>query len=754
MMTESKEVESRRITAKAFVAGLLLVAAITLYYGILIGGTAEHRFNPPYSDWAAKVMESNVPTVTLQDRFVLRNAQGVPLTMGLFIIINILSAYILKMQGRRGISPSILTILAMVTASFIYNINNGTGLWWNNSTGWNVIGLSLYYFRATPDLWALVPPLLAPNDPAVYDAVVPVSTWTIHPAFYPAIFWNILLFGSQTIMFVCLSMILKVLWFDVESVPTIWTEVQVQSIRLVSGTEESSGDTTGTRKWFLVGFLVQAVLIVLTYSYGVINDILNGPQSTMVTDYQGYLLNTNIQLAPVVDYATYGVLPWVSLIASFHPYQIGFSYMLPLDILYSTLLGYLVFRLVIPVTFTSIGILPPFLGDRTRNVQARLMSDRFVGAQWATGLYSAVSLGLLVALALYPFIRYRGRIRPMLSALYSTVDKSVEDLSPIRLRYVWVGLFGCLIIWLGCWAATGADMAVVTIAVLLQTLMVIGATRAGMYTAGVNFFNEMISGGDNFRPPFYMPGHLAASFISPNPTPSPGSVATWYAAIAPQRYIGWMNTQSLVLGHSLYSFKIGEEFRIRRKHTGMALLLAFATIAVFSTIAYVLQAHVWPWRAGGPLGQICDISERTTISSLLTNFRRGSWYTISDPVPALVSMGAAGLVQYFAYAALGFALVPLMLFVRSRVPQFRLLPEGLALGAFLSGESWVIPVFFVGMVLRLITYKAGLISAYRSKLQPLCMGLIVGFFVPIAILQLIQMFYNIPANWFWKLAQA
>jgi len=755
IMAQSKEVEYKGLSPKVFVAGLLLVTAVTLYYGILVGGTAEHRFNPPYSDWAAKVMQNNVPTVTLQDRFVVRNAQAFPLTMGLFIIINILSAYILKVQGRKGISPSILTILAMVSASFIFNINNGTGLWWNNCTGWNVIGLSMYYQRGAPELWALVPPLMAPNDPAAYEAIVPVSTWAIHPAFYSTIAWNILLFSSQTMVFVCLSMILKVLWFDVESIPTVWTDVQIQSIRLVSeASPETGSETSRSRKWFIVGFLLQAILTLLTYSYGVINDVLNGPQAAFMTDYQGYLLNTNIQLAPVQDFATLGVLPWVSLFISLHPYQIGFAYMLPLDILYSALLGYLIFRLVIPVAFTSAGFLPPFLGDRTRNIQARLMADRFVGAPWATGLYSATSLGLLAALALYPFIRYRERILPMLKAMYSKVDKSLEDLSPMPLRFVWVGLFGSLMVWLGCWAAVGANMTVVTITIIVQGLMVIGATRAGMYTAGVNFFNEMISGGDNFRPPFYMPGHLAASYLAPNPTPSPGSVATWYATIAPQRYIGWMNTQSLVLGHSLYSLKIGEEFKIKRRDNGLALVLAFTAITVFSTIAYVLQAHVWPWKLGGPLGQICDVSERDTLSSLLTNFRRGSWYGISDPVPTLLGIGSAGIIQYLVYVALGFALVPLMLLVRSRVPQFRLLPEGIALGAFLTGESWAIPVFFVGMVLRVITYKAGLVSAYRSKLQPLCMGLIVGFFVPMSILHLVQMFYNIPANWFWKLSRA
>ncbi len=752
-MGESEVIVKKGLTLPVLIAGVLLCALFSIYFQIVLNMVGGGYSTSGYSDIAMKVMTHRaVDNVAGVDRFVVRNSQAWPLAMGLFIIVNIVAAYIVKAQGRKGTSPGILILLAMLSASLIVNINNGNAL---NQTQWNhgnQLGARLYEREATAEEWALVPSLMAVTDVAVWESIMPVSTWTLPGAFYPVIAWNILLYGSMTMFFIFLSMILKVLWFDVEAIPPLWAEVQKQSLVLVNETVQGGvAGASGRKNWFLVGILVQAAITLLFSSGGVIDDIVNGPSEPMDWSLQGLLIGTDIQAPYISDIAQLAILPWVALFVSLQPFQIAFSYLIPLDILYSALLGWAIFKFVIPVSFTSMGLLGPFTGDRTRNVHRVLIRDQFVGADWAAGLGSGISLGMIVGLAIYPLIRYRARVIPMLQSLTGGGDKSLEQLSPLPLRIVWLGMIGCAVIFLGCWAAVGANMSVIIVTMLLNMLLTIGATRAGLYTAGTNFINEFTSGGDNYRAPYVMPGHLSLNYIAPNPTATSGNAATWFAVGRVQGFMGQMNTQSQVLAHSLYSYKISEGFNINLKNTGIALILGFGAAIVAGVVGWQLKYAVLPFIRGGPLG---DATWLDRVNRLVDNFGQGLWYSAARrPMPTLLALGDAGLPQYVGYCVVGFVLVPLMLLVRKAVPQFRMLPEGLVFGAFLSGESYVIPAFFVGMVVRVITYKTGQVKAHNEVIQPLCMGLIVGYFIPIAILISIQMFYNIPAWQLWRLSQ-
>ncbi|MFB0522215.1 MAG: hypothetical protein ACETV1_00460, partial [Candidatus Bathyarchaeia archaeon] len=236
-MGESEVPMKKGLTLPVLIAGLVLTVLFSVYFQIVLNDMGGYGSGNTYVDLGMRIMSHRgVETVAGSDRFIVRNSQSWPLTMGLFIMVNIISAYVIKARGGKGASPQILILLAMLSASLLITINNGNGLeqtQWNHG---NWLGARLYERGGTAEEWALVPSLMAVTDTTAWAAVMPASTWVLPGAFYPVIVWNVMLYGSMTLFFLFLSMILKVLWFDVEAIPPLWAEVQKQSLILVNDT--------------------------------------------------------------------------------------------------------------------------------------------------------------------------------------------------------------------------------------------------------------------------------------------------------------------------------------------------------------------------------------------------------------------------------------------------------------------------------------------------------------------------------------
>lgn len=759
----SEVLERKGLTFRVLIVGLAIVAITTAYFNLFLrSGTGGVPWGPEY---ALDFLRHKIPGIN-SDHTILRNSTSWPITLGFFMTINILGAYLMKLtKGKRVISIELIVLSTMIATSFFYFWPNGPNCeWGRDASSWGGVatGLSLYQGNAEPEVWAILPNIICPNDPAVYEAIVPTAYgWTIHPAFYPSIVWSILFWGSNTFFFVFLAMICKVLWFDVESISPTWVEIQHQSLVLVTGESSersgSSGRVSGRLAWFLIGFLISAVFTILEYGYTLVADISD--VTTMVSYARnGYLLGTDIVIAPMTDASMLGIIPWVPLFLSFLPYQIGFAFVLPLDLLYSVAVGYLIFNMVIPVSLTSAGILPPYEpGLDFRSVAGRFMGDAFVGADgvnaWTNGLYTCTIQGLLIGLMIYPFIRYRKRTIPLFKALYKKADESLEALSPIPLRYVWIGLIMSAIIWFGCWAATGAYMPVVIASLLVQTLMIGGSVRAGMYMAGINFMNDFTA--DCWYPAFWrVPSAYITLNAAPTPAANTGTWATFMATLRVQAFMGWITNQSQNMAWSLYTIKLGERLKVRRKDIGLALILSFIVIFLFAAPFYALRFHAFPW---GPEG-IGEAGDKyvvwDTFADPAANFEQGLWYGAPGIVEENFAMlGVMGGVQYMGYVALGFALVPLLMYLRRRISWFRILPEGIFLGAII-GYSYVIGPMILALVLKWVIFKAGLVDAYNEKLQPASMGLVMGFFIPWVIMFMVIAFYTSPATILWKLSQA
>ena len=744
------EVVKRRVSPAVLAAGLLMAIIITGYFHLIA--------YPMSGEFIVNVLVyANIPGVNRNDRRFIRNETDWIISIGFFMTVNLLWAYLMKRLGKRAISPEVIVLTTMISASLAINCAHGPneGYWQN--WGYNVFGCSLYWYEADPEIWALLPPLVDVNDPSVWEAILPVSTWSIHPAFYLPIAWNILHYTSQTLLFVLLAMLLKMIWFDVENIPAIYVEIQTQAIQLVassSSTSESEKGKSVSLRWFLIGFLIQGVYMLLAHTYGVIAACMDPTVSQTFRDYNGYLWNTGIQIAPVYDFTLNALLPWVPLCVSFLPYQLGFGYLLPLDVSISCVLGYAIFMALIPIAFTYLGIFPSFsLGTIVTDAYKRMVYEKYTDGEWFRGLYTWLPLGMMVAIALYPFLRYRERTKRLIRTIYS-VDEELENLSPLPLRLIWMGIIVSAIIWFSTWIAIGAAPQVTFVSLLINSLVVIASTRVILYTGGAHCLNGIVGSGTYMaRGPWAAPGSFALYYLAPTPTPTSSSWAT--SMVGEGRIFRfWVDRQVHNSTFALYSLKIGENLKVRRRDMAIALLLTFALVMISRTPFYVLRYHIWPWTPGSPLGTLAHSGiYKKMFVGVYKSANAGDWPSeiMKSCYRDLFELdhAAANIVLYFTVGVLA---VVGMQFLRERYPRVRLLPEGILVGIFM-GNSYVIPAILLGAILKMVTFQAGLIKTYREKFAPLCWGLVLGYFIPAAILSFLILFYSFPVNWLWRLSQ-
>jgi hypothetical protein len=178
-MGESEVTVKKGLTLTVLIAGLLLTALFSIYFQLVLNAVGSYS-SGGYSDYGMRIMTHWVDTVAGIDRMIVRDSASWPLTMGLFIMVNIIAAYMIKAKGGKGASPQILILLAMLSASLLVNFNNGNGLNWSQWNHGNQLGARLYERGATAEEWALVPSLMAVTDTSVWEAVMPASTCLVH----------------------------------------------------------------------------------------------------------------------------------------------------------------------------------------------------------------------------------------------------------------------------------------------------------------------------------------------------------------------------------------------------------------------------------------------------------------------------------------------------------------------------------------------------------------------------------------------
>jgi len=595
------------------------------------------------------------------------------------------------------------------------------------------------------NFWSWVPDILGPKDVDWWRArVLPsaaggsgVVDWG---ALMPTIVWfTLFLVGMVgTIGFTVL--LLRRVYVDVEALqfPTMDMAGDV-----VEMTQPGSKATKFfTNPFFLIGFLVQAIwYLAVTVPY--LLPLLRTSSATWDTTV-GLIPGTTWYAWPVWrhEWISTSALPWVYMLVSLVPWQVGWGLMLSTEALIGVVGGWLVFWFIWPLASSAAGLLPTY-------TPRGLGYDVWYTLWRPNKTYNAnlitVAIGFIVGLAVIPLWRNRSTLMPILK-LWKEPAPEVDPARPIPYRMVWFGLIGCVVLTLAMGAVAQVMPLPLLVSLIVMTFVAVGLLRIYAETGGLwGVFDTM-----NYHP---MPAALATALVMATLFKdvmwSHGADPTFSMAVTVAFLVPCLVSGGLYkIFHagaitSMGSFKLGSMTRTDSKDVAKSVAIALGLGIAVATIMYYVWMHFvgvstkWGYFKGAD-------SAASWYASYSWLFAKGD--AAGEWIGNIASVGGVPPpgVDYVVKFIIGFAVTIIVVFMRGRFTWFKISAAGIALGCMFGREIW--SPFLVALVIKYLTTTLGGVKLYTEKLRPLSVGFIAGYCAMFAIvhpsIHLVSAFLN------------
>jgi hypothetical protein len=605
--------------------------------------------------------------------------------------------------------------------------------------------------------WSYVPSIFGPQDPAWWRAGIlqrPLGSGVVDwGPLTPTIVWFYLFLAGLVGIIGFTALLVRRVFVDVEA-------LQFPTVDMTNGVVEMTqpGSKVAkffTNKWFLIGFLVQAIWFGALLLQGVLGIGNNGKglgQVDWISYWVGKIPGTNIYAWPVLQHewlaGIEAALPWVPLMISLPLWQIGWGALLSTEVLIGVVAGWLIIWVIWPMASTAAGMMPKYSPSGQMQYYAWYQDWR--PSNTANCNLVTVALGLVVGVAVAVILRNRATFIPILK-FWKEPSKEVDPNRPIPYRIVWVGLIVSVIITLAM--ASWAQIMLVPYVVFLILLlfMTMGLLRIFAETGGWYGILE----GILYHP---FPTAIAMSLVmatlfkdwmwpaaGANPSASmvitvgvctPGLVACGFTALVQRGGITVLSSTSLST----------------KTRTDMKDLLKSVAIAFgLGILVAILMYYVWIYYIG--------VNDPTTFGSMM-DAKYAAYYYNWDAISMAKGLGTgnwAGTVtavwgipspgyDYATKFIFGLAVALIVVFMRGRFSWARISAAGLALGAIIGREIW--SPFLVALIIKYLVIRLGGVKPYNEKLSPLCIGFIAGWAVMFAI----GIFLTDYNMWLWHVA--
>jgi hypothetical protein len=428
-------------------------------------------------------------------------------------------------------------------------------------------------------------------------------------------------------------------------------------------------------------------------------------------DWQpGYIPGTQIYLWPAVDLTQYALLPWVPLLVTLAPWEIGWALILPTNVQLSTVIGYLAMFVFVPLIYNSVtgawGEFPEGLSVINVTFRGNFRSST-EGFSWI-----AIQVGVAAALLVVPLIMNWREVSPIFKAIVKEPDPSYDPDRPISYRLTWLLTIGTGLLWyLMGTVVLGMDWLALLIFDVLMAVLFLGQARIIAETGG---FYGMLENVQYFADGGLVgPAAMQWAGILPSEDPAPlrAYITYWHMNTRTTTY-SWGQR---IPWYSLHSMKISDQTRTRSRD---ALLILVLGIALSLTSLAVVQ--------------IFNRAYDTIITST-----RGE---LANRSPTSVARGSLGwntncfinadktLIQI----AIGFAMIFILALVQTRVSFLRPLSlGGIALGSYVGWNVWA--PFLAAFIIKYIVLHTKGIALYESVVKPAALGLLAGALLSMAL---------------------
>ena len=549
-------------------------------------------------------------------------------------------------------------------------------------------------------------PILAPTHPLAYlgfwygGTTVPWRSW-----FLPILFW-IAFFSSEYLFAISFSaIILKPAYIDEESLPFPMATGATEIINLDLA---SPGylSLLSRNRWLFIGI---AVGVIASSSYWL------------------HFILPSVGISPLlVDFTPYAFIPWAPLVLMFDPFVIGGAYFIPLEVLFSGVLFFLILYIILPAVLTSLGIYGPFLPGQSWiwNAFMRLNDGNTGAAGWLnwgqyTYGYRSIFFGALIGYVLFPLFRMR-------SVIWRNIKREWEKKGFSTYKFFMIlavisFFIHSLIISIGI----GIDSYPLWWSILFQALVaviyVMGSSRVrgeigsfGLFTSFNQGYMEVVY----YRWPLLSEQSPISSLIRNNPRALNSSgVILWGAGPL------YLSPTACAAPRLLEAFKICKRFQVDDK-----------TILIAATISALIPILITP-----PLHLILcyhfGILNKYSMSGALAE--AGSWVGAFagwiGERPAITSWTPSPPREtVHIFEALGFLLVVAIYLLRLKTVRLRMLHPAGIIAAVAFGPVSFFP-WIIALLAKWLTFHVWGVETHERKGVPFATGLILGFSIIVFI---------------------
>jgi hypothetical protein len=539
-------------------------------------------------------------------------------------------------------------------------------------------------------LMEIVPPFFAPTDQAAIENIrfggypTPYAAWMPWLSFW--IPYSILYFFMC--MFLCT--IVRKQWIDIESLGFPYAQPVISMIQDVGMVDRAAvGSEVAAQKrrskLILIGFVVSALISVPDFIH-----ILN-PTVPGLPWWSNYWVKWSMDLVPLYP-GLAEALPGSALLITWGPWYIMALWaLIPIEILFSSWVFFILFYILLPPFFITAGLIPydPTWPGYTRWSQIG-RAGTIHPVIW--GDFGYFWLGILALAFQWKYIK------GTLKGLFGKPDVSDAE-EPVPYRVAWIGFIASLILLVGLITMAGGSALPTIGAVGLIFLYNLGQMRlkaeSGIFVTNSNnaaWMSYYITGGE---------------------WPTTRTIGDWTAG----QWVPWM-----VANHSQYHWGNGtgaaaaliiDAYKILHDAKSN-LKQSFIAMSVAALLAIVLSAVI---------GLSLVYTYGATVMTALAYWYRGSLggnFAGFDPQ----STGLPGT----PWLDLGISFVAVLALMLGRfyIPRFPLSPVGFCLGLGLrtiDGLGWM---FLWAWILKFLILKIGGARLYRETGVPLLIGVFLG----------------------------
>jgi hypothetical protein len=726
-------VEIRKgLSKRVIVIGTILIAAFTIF-GDLTPGAKMGIIPISWSYNWFFAMQTGLAS------FGAPGGAPIALGFGLLFIVALIVG-LLNRSGHVMSQQEFATLCILVIAAPLFQSATGGHSW--DSVAAFAPGVFQMGEKYMKWVYPLLPDVWGPKDPKFWEWAFYNSNFAIDRSL-PLIIWDYGFFIGGALVFVFIAVLLRRLYIDVESLAfpmmsvinmTEWSIPTFPISTEEGGVKASSSLSTAPQKSrvplfdlkdvrtksFWIGFVpifiyymvAAALFCIPTFSpfYGV-------PPSSYW---------------PMWDPTALGLLGLVSLRITVAPWDIGWSYMMPLDVLTGAMLGYAIFTAWSVIGQVG-GFTPRTSYPGASHAYCLSVTSWNSEPNWfACGAY--FQLGLAIAFVFYPVWRHRKAISKALNP-FKEPPKEWDPDRPIPYRLAWGGLIASWIIWTISALAVNVHpiawvvWSVIAIIGLVSCIRIIcatgGAPFAYIFNGGCAY--EWIGFWGTFL--VYLLGLQIPDPTSPAPS---GRTATNLGTILVlwQNLTGKYLTSFLAMfifagWFVLHAFSLGTKVKTRARDMFLSALIALVLGEVIGITWFTAQRHLRPIGLGHPKLWGDDSIHSYVWNGMVLGVRfaetKGGWFDMPHsrvPATQLIPTG-------FAMLAVGFIVGLVIYLLRDRFPRFRVSMAGVMLGFLMGWFAWT--AFLIALILKYLTLRVGGPSLYERRGRPVALGTIMGF---------------------------